>query len=91
LCAFYGALMVVMVGMFVANHVSKNLPLESAMAQAISQKLPGRHRSAGAARTRQDLIEVRGILLLANAISWLMPKIPAASRYRWCNRAAPLR
>jgi hypothetical protein len=40
LCAFYGALTVVMVGMFVANHVSKNLPLESAMAQAISHKLP---------------------------------------------------
>jgi hypothetical protein len=40
LYAFYGALMVVMVGMFVANHFSKNLPLESAMAQAISQKLP---------------------------------------------------
>jgi hypothetical protein len=40
LYAFYGALMVVMVGMFVANHVSKNLPLESAMAQTISQKLP---------------------------------------------------
>ena len=40
LYAFYGALMVVMVGMFVANHLSKNLPLESAMAQAISQKLP---------------------------------------------------
>jgi hypothetical protein len=40
LCAFYGALMVVMVGMFVANHVSKNLPLESAMTQTISQKLP---------------------------------------------------
>ncbi|HMH97633.1 MAG TPA: hypothetical protein VK577_13780 [Bradyrhizobium sp.] len=32
--------MVVMVGMFVANHVSKNLPLESAMTQTISQKLP---------------------------------------------------
>ena len=32
--------MVVMVGMVVANHVSKNLPLESAMAQTISQKLP---------------------------------------------------
>ena len=40
MCAFYGALMVVMVGMFVANHVSKNLPLESAMAQTTSQKLP---------------------------------------------------
>jgi len=40
LYAFYGALMVVMVGMFVANHVSKNLPLESAMAQATSQKQP---------------------------------------------------
>jgi hypothetical protein len=40
LYAFYGALMVVMVGMFVANHVSKNLPLESAMAQTTSQKLP---------------------------------------------------
>jgi hypothetical protein len=40
LYAFYGVLMVVMVGMFVANHVSKNLPLESAMAQTISQKLP---------------------------------------------------
>jgi hypothetical protein len=40
LYAFYGALMLVMVGMFVANHVSKNLPLESAMAQTISQKLP---------------------------------------------------
>jgi hypothetical protein len=40
LYAFYGALMVVMVGMFVANHVSKNLSLESAMAQEISQKLP---------------------------------------------------
>ena len=39
LYAFYGALMVVMVGMFVANHVSKNLPLESAMAQKISHKL----------------------------------------------------
>ena len=37
---FYGALMVVMVGMVVAHHVSKNLPLESAMAQTISQKLP---------------------------------------------------
>jgi hypothetical protein len=32
--------MVVMVGVFVANHVSKNLPLESAVAQAIGQKLP---------------------------------------------------
>ena len=40
LYAFYGALMVVMVGMFVANHVSKNLPLESAMAVTISQRLP---------------------------------------------------
>jgi hypothetical protein len=26
--------------MFVANHLSKNLPLESAMAVTISQKLP---------------------------------------------------
>jgi hypothetical protein len=40
LYAFYGALMVVMVGMFVANHLSKNLPLESAMAVTISQRLP---------------------------------------------------
>ncbi len=32
--------MVVMVGVFVANHVSKNLPLESAVAQAIGQKQP---------------------------------------------------
>ena len=40
LYAFYGALMVVMVGLFVANHVSKNLPPESAMAVTISQKLP---------------------------------------------------
>jgi hypothetical protein len=40
LYGFYGALMVVMVGMFVANHLSKNLPLESAMAVTISQKLP---------------------------------------------------
>ena len=32
--------MVVMVGMFVANHVSKNPALESAVAQAIGQKLP---------------------------------------------------
>jgi hypothetical protein len=40
LYGFFGALMVVTIGMFVANHVSKNLPFESAMAQAISQKLP---------------------------------------------------
>ena len=40
LYAFYGAPMAVMVGMFVANHLSKNLPLESAMAATISQKLP---------------------------------------------------
>jgi hypothetical protein len=40
LYAFYGGLMVVMVGMLVANHWSKNLPLDSAMAVTISQKLP---------------------------------------------------
>jgi hypothetical protein len=40
LYAFYGALMVVTVGTVAANHLSKNLPLESAMVQAISQKLP---------------------------------------------------
>jgi hypothetical protein len=42
LYAFYGALMVVMVGMVVVNHVSKNLPLESVMAHN-QPEAAGRH------------------------------------------------
>jgi hypothetical protein len=40
LYGFYGALMIVTVGMFVANHLSKNIALEPAAVEATSQKPP---------------------------------------------------
>ena len=36
----YGALMVVTVGVLIGNHLSKNLALESAVADATGEKLP---------------------------------------------------
>jgi hypothetical protein len=40
LFGFYGALMIVMVGVFVGNHLSKNRTLEPAVAETIGEKLP---------------------------------------------------
>jgi hypothetical protein len=40
LFGFYGALMIIMVGVFVGNHLSKNRALEPAVAETIGEKLP---------------------------------------------------
>jgi hypothetical protein len=40
LFGFYGALMIIMVVVFVGNHLSKNRALEPAVAETIGEKLP---------------------------------------------------
>ena len=40
LFVFYGALMIVIVGVLIGNHLSKNPALEPAMAEAVGAKLP---------------------------------------------------
>jgi hypothetical protein len=40
LLGFYGAVMIIMVGVFVGNHLSKNRALEPVVAETIGQKLP---------------------------------------------------
>ena len=42
LFGFYGAVMIIMVGMFVGNHLSKNRTLEPVVAETIGLKLPAR-------------------------------------------------
>ena len=40
LFGFYGAVMIIMVGMFVGNHLSKNRTLEPVVAETIGERLP---------------------------------------------------
>ena len=66
LYGFYGALMIVTVGMFVANHLSKNVTLEPAVAEATGQRPAAAVEAPTPVGMRGDKMDVRRIFLLTN-------------------------
>jgi hypothetical protein len=66
LYGFYGVLMIVMISVFVGNHLSKNLALEPALAEATGAKPPAAVEAPAPVGMRRDMNDVRRIFFLTN-------------------------